>query len=268
MKGIYWIALVTVFAASGVGELGAQTPNGDVQISGHMEPAARVEVPAGMRAQILEVDVKEGEAVRKGQQLAKLDDSIQRETVELAKATANGTVAIQYEQNQLASAQNQYDKVKDNPGFNDTEKRQKELEVKQAELAVEKAQEDQREDQIKLKREQITLDHMTIVSPIDGSVLRVNKQAGEETDENPLIVVVQMSKLNAVFFPPKEFFGKVHVGDKVMLDIEGEQREATVVTVDPIIDQASGMFRVKMEVDNADGRIPAGVDTMWTWKGK
>ena len=27
-----------------------------------------------------------------------------------------------------------------------------------------------------------------------------------------------------------------------------------------MIDLASGLFRVKMEVDNADGRVPAGVD--------
>jgi multidrug efflux pump subunit AcrA (membrane-fusion protein) len=158
--------------------------------------------------------------------------------------------------------------MKNNGSVGDFEKRQKELDVKQAALAVEKAQEDQHEAAIELKREQITLDHMTIRSPIDGSVLRVNKQAGEETDDNPLAIIVQTHRLNAVFFPPKQLFGKVHVGDKVSLNVEGLVREASVVDVDPIIDQSSELFRVKMEVDNADGKIPAGSAATWAWKGK
>jgi RND family efflux transporter MFP subunit len=243
-------------------------PNGGSLLYGHTEPVANVEVPAGMKGQLLEIDVKEGQTVKKGDPLAKLDDAIQQATVELAKEEAEATVSIRYVQNQLASAQNDYAKVKNNPSFNDTEKRQKELDVKQAELAVEKAQEDQHQDVIKLKREQITLDHMTIRSPIDGSVLRVNKQAGEETDDNPLAIIVQTNHLNAVFFPPKQLFGKVHVGDKVTLNVEGQMRDAVVVDVDPIIDQASELFRVKMEFDNADGKIAAGSAATWTWKGK
>ncbi len=241
---------------------------GDSLIFGHTEPVANVEVPAGMKGQLLEVNVKEGQIVKKGDPLAKLDDAIQQATVEMAREEAEATVSIRYVQNQLASAQNDYAKVKNNPSFNDTEKKQKELDVKQAQLAVEKALEDQHQSAIKLKREQITLDHMTIRSPIDGSVLRVNKQAGEETDENPLAIIVQTNRLNAVFFPPKPLFGKVHVGDKVELNIEGKVRDAMVVDVDPIIDQASELFRVKMEFDNADGKIPAGSAATWTWKAK
>jgi multidrug resistance efflux pump len=109
---------------------------------------------------------------------------------------------------------------------------------------------------------------MTVRSPIDGSVLRVSKQAGEETDDNPLIVVVDTKKLYAVFDMPRQVFGKVHVGDKETIQTEGVDRDAAIISVDPIIDLASGLFRVKMEVDNADGKIPAGVDVVWSWQGK
>ena len=270
MKSIYAIALTTVLAMSAISR-GQTTPisapAGALTITGHMDPAAKVEVPAGMHAQLSAIDVKEGQAVKKGQELAKLDDAIQIATVQLAKSSANSDVAIRYQQNQLASAQNQYEKVKNNTSFNDTEKKQKELDVKQAELAVEKAKQDQHDDQIKLQREQITLDHMTIRSPIDGLVLRVNKQAGEETDDTPLIVVVDTTKLYAVFDMPRQLFGKVHVGDKETIQTEGLERQGTVISVDPIIDLASGLFRVKMEMDNGDGKIPAGVDVVWAWKG-
>jgi RND family efflux transporter MFP subunit len=233
-----------------------------------MDPAAKVEVPAPMHAQLLEVNVKEGQAVKKGDQLAKLDDAIQRATVELAKATAENTIIIQAQENELASAQNQYDKVKNNQAVNDWERRQKELDLKQAKLKLDQAKEEQLENKIKLQQEQNRLDHMTIRSPIDGLVLRVNKEAGEETDDNPLIVVVDTHKLYAVFDMPRQVFGNIHVGDKERVQAEGVEREATVISVDPIIDLASGLFRVKMEAENADGKIPAGVDVTWTWEGK
>ena len=122
--------------------------------------------------------------------------------------------------------------------------------------------------QARFKAEKITLDRMTLRSPIEGFVLRVNKQAGEQTDEGPVIVVVQTSKINAVFYPPKDLFGKIAVGDQVPLDLEGTKRSGLVVAVDPIIDPASQLFRVKLEVDNADGKLAAGVNAVWTWTKK
>ena len=123
---------------------------------------------------------------------------------------------------------------------------------------------------LELNREQAILDRMTIRSPLDGVVLRVNKHAGEAVDEKDVVaVVVQISKLNAEFFPPKMLFGKIHTGDKVTLDLNTQppvKREAVVVAVDPIIDTASQLFRVKLELDNADRSIPAGTTATWTWK--
>jgi len=40
------------------------------------------------------------------------------------------------------------------------------------------------------------------------------------------------------------------------------------VAVDPIIDPASQIFRVKLEVDNTDGKLAAGVNAVWTWAKK
>jgi hypothetical protein len=102
---------------------------------------------------------------------------------------------------------------------------------------------------------------------VEGFVLNVHKQVGEMTDEGPVITVVQTNKLNAVFFLQKALFGKVAVGDKVPLDFEGGlKREGVVVAVDPVI--ASGLFRVKLEVDNSDAKIPAGLGASWTWTKK
>ena len=264
MTRVYLIGLVCLMAGLMLGQTAG--PEGKLVITGHMAPAADVKVAAGIRALLSEVNVKEGQAVKKGQQIAKLDDAIQQATVALAKHSAETTVLVRYAQNQLDSAKNQWEKVKNNQGFSPEEKRQKELDVKQAELGLEKEKEEQAENQIKLQQEQNRLDHMTIRSPIDGYVLRVNKQAGEETDDDPLIEVVDTSKLYAIFDMPRQEFGKVRVGDKETVQTEGLTRDATVISVDPVMDLASGLFRVKMEVDNSDGKVPAGVDVVWEAK--
>ncbi|HVT83499.1 MAG TPA: hypothetical protein VHM90_22855, partial [Phycisphaerae bacterium] len=78
--------------------------------------------------------------------------------------------------------------------------------------------------------------------------------------------VVQTSKLNAIFSPGKEWFGKVAVGDKVPLDFEGLKREGMVVAVDPVMDPVSQRFRVKLEVENGRGDLAGGVGASWAGK--
>jgi RND family efflux transporter MFP subunit len=280
MKRLAMMAAAVILAAGGAEifsqGIGPRTlsaamtmADGESWRHGQTEPVAKVEVPAGMKGQLASVDVKQGQLVKKGDPLARLDDAIQQQTVALAQMDADSTVEVRYYQTQLDYAKVENQRFQQNPSANELEKRQKELAVKQAELAVEQYQEKQKQAAVKLKREQITLDRMTIKSPIDGFVLRVNKHEGEETDENPLAVVVQVNRLSAVFYPPKQMFGKVKVGDKVELELAMEpamKKEALVVAVDPIIDPAGQIFQVKMELDNADAKVPAGTGA--TWKGK
>jgi RND family efflux transporter MFP subunit len=232
---------------------------------------AKVEVPAAVRGQLVEVRVKEGQSVKKGEVLARLDDAVQQQTVELARLDAAAQAEVKQAEARVAYAQTEWQQWEKNGAATDTEKRLKKLQLTQAELELEQKKEQVRQKQVVLQREQITLDRMTIRSPIDGVVLRVNKAAGEATDEGPLVVVVQTTRLGAVFYPPRQMFAKVHVGDKVKLELATDpavQREATVVAVDPIVDPASQLFRVKMEFDNADGRVPAGTAAAWDGAAK
>ena len=244
----------------------ATGPNGEMLLGGQTEPAAKVEVPASVHGILSEVNVKEGQAVKKGQQLAKLDDALQQTRVEYERVGAEGTAELRDAENQVQFAQQELEQM--SRVGSASEKQQKELAYKRAVLSVELAKEKQQQSQAHYSAEKITLDRMTLRSPIDGSVLRVNKQAGEQTDDAPVIVVVQTSKINAVFYPPKELFGKIAVGDQVPLDLEGTKRTGVVVAVDPIIDPASQIFRVKLEVDNTDGKLAAGVNAVWTWAKK
>jgi RND family efflux transporter MFP subunit len=268
------VCSVVLLVAAGMG--GAAAPEGGgsaggLVLRGQTEAVAKVEVPASVRGQLLEVNVKEGQRVKKGEVLARIDDAVQVQAVELARLDAEAEAELKLAEAHVEYAQVEYERWEKNMVATEAEKRLKKLQLTQAELEREQKKEQWRQKQVVLKREQITLERMTIRSPIDGVVLRVNKAAGESTDETPLVVVVQITRLSAVFYPPKQMFAKVRVGDKVKLEIATEpsvQREAVVVTVDPIIDPASGLFRVKLELDNAEGRIPAGTAAVWEGAGR
>ena len=216
-------------------------------------------MPASVHGILAEVNVKEGQVVKKGDQLARLDDELQKTKVEFERVGAEGTADIQDAQNQVEFARAE---VAQMTGRGTTaEIQQKELALKRANLSVEVAKDKQKQSVAKYNAEKITLDRMTLRSPIDGFVLRVNKHVGEQTDEGPVIVVVQTSKINAVFYPPKDLFGKIAVGDKVPLDLEGAATRGGGGGGGS--DHRSGqpdIPRVKLEVDNADGKLAAGVN--------
>lgn len=240
-------------------------------ISGQIEPGSRVEVPSVLRGQLVSIAVKEGQPIARGQPIAQLDDTIQKQTVALARLEADSTVEIRSAEANVAHARNDLERYR---GIAESaqsafELRLRELAVKQAELKLEQSRETAARKKLDLAREEATLEKMTIRAPIDGMVLRVNREAGELVElDKPVAVIVQTSKLHARFYPPKQLFGKVKVGDKVTLELRTDPpaaRTATVIAVDPVLDVASQLFQVKMELDNPDGTVPAGTAANWTW---
>ena len=255
------LAESAVSATPGTFVTGAE---GELIFTGTTEPFAQVDVPSMLHGVLAEVNVKEGQAIKKGEALAKLDDALQIQQVELARLEAQQVSEIKGAENQIDFARNDLEAMKGRGSA--SEIREKELTFKQSQLALDVQQDRQKQAQVKLKQEQITLERMTLKSPIDGFVLRVHKQAGEQTDDGPVITVVQTSKLLAVFYLPKQLFGTLSPGQRVTLDCEGTRREGVLAEVDPTI--AAGLFRVKLEIDNDDARIPAGINATWIFSKK
>jgi len=249
----------------------AQSPTSDpVVINGQTEPSRRVEVPSVLRGQLIRVSVKEGQAIRKGDEIAALDDSIQRQVVAFAKLEAESTVDIRQAESQVAFTVNELERYQKIAGSGSAaELRQRQLAVDQSKLELEKRKEAQQKKQLDLEREQATIEKMIIRSPLDGSVLRVNRQPGELVDiDKPIAIIVQTTTLAARFYPPRQLFGRIHVGDTIAVEIKSDPpatRQATVTVVDPILDAASQLFQVKVEFPNADQSIPAGTSATWTW---
>ena len=69
---------------------------------------------------------------------------------------------------------------------------------------------------------------------------------------------------------PVSMFGQIVTGQRAIVRPEsaiGGRYESTVKIVDPVINAASGTFRVRLELDNSDNSIPAGIACAVSFEG-
>jgi len=154
------------------------------------------ELAFGIRGRVAELLVEPGEVVGVGDAVIRMDDAVQRRTVELARLQAGNRTQLDAATATLAFRQNDLTKVQEafeSGGANDRELWDAQyratvaaLEVASAEVALEEAA-------LVLAREQARLEEMTINSPIAGVVVEVHKRGGEAVDEQTTVVTVIQS---------------------------------------------------------------------------
>lgn len=85
---------------------------------------------------------------------------------------------------------------------------------------------------------------------------------GEFVDQKPILVLAELDPLRVDVLVPAAAFGQVAIGARARITTElaarGE-RMAVVRTVDRVIDAGSNTFRVRLELPNPGGTLPAGL---------
>ncbi|MCC6150059.1 MAG: efflux RND transporter periplasmic adaptor subunit [Planctomycetes bacterium] len=102
-----------------------------------------------------------------------------------------------------------------------------------------------------------------IVSPMAGVLTRRMRQKGEFVNHGELIAIVNVLTPMVVNIDvPEAHVARLKQGDEQSITfaaLEGVTRKAKVSLVDRVAHPQTHTFRVELEMDNADGQIPAGV---------
>jgi multidrug resistance efflux pump len=102
-----------------------------------------------------------------------------------------------------------------------------------------------------------------IRSPFDGVVVRKLKHVGEPVDElEKILKVVNISKLYLVVYLEGKLLPQVTLGQSAQIECTTMGKQTVfgkVAVLDPIVDAASGQFRVKIQFDNPNNEIKAGI---------
>jgi RND family efflux transporter MFP subunit len=167
--------------------------------------------PRGMGGQVKAVLVKQGEGVKKGQLLLKLDDAIQRQQVVAAKQQLGAI------QSQLALARSVYQRQQNlwNQGIGT----EVQLLTSKTNVTTLESQQQQVNEQVKLAQEQLST--ASVYSDVSGVADIVNIRVGEIfqgiTASGPQIKIVNTSNLKVVSNIPENYLGTVQKGTQVIV---------------------------------------------------
>jgi RND family efflux transporter MFP subunit len=185
--------------------------------------------------------VEEGDFVEKGQALAQLEQ--ERYRLNLARALAD-LEGIEKERNKINKVH------KKNLVSDDT---------------YDKLNAQYESAQALLKLSKLDLKETTIHAPISGYIAERNAKVGNLTEsfqrERMFHIVQQQSLLGIVHLPEKEL-SRIHAEQQATLTLSalnGEQVTAFVERISPVIDAATGTFKVTLRVPNENNVLKAGM---------
>jgi multidrug efflux system membrane fusion protein len=230
-----------------------------LQAIGNVEAYASVAVKSRVDGQILEVLFREGQEVKKGEVLLKIDARPFEAAHRQAEAQAARDVASR---DQAASQERRYQELLDKNFVSKDAYAQYRTNAQTAE-ATSKA------SQAALENAKLNLEYTVIRSPIDGYVGRALLQAGNMVKANDtlsLVVINQVKPVYVSFAIPEQKLADVReLMRKAPLTVEvaapgSEKAIATgrIAFLDNAVDQTTGTIKVRAIFDNADAALWPG----------
>ncbi len=268
-------------------------------VTGPVSGTDSVDVVSNLHAEILEIPVKEGDKVTKGQTLAVLDDSDAKKEADIARNDYDLAVSTCKEKDKearngyakalqdLKTAQDNYNRTKilydggsvplvdletAENGLHDAEREKDSYTVKNGSavaddsyrLQIEKA----KFDYEKAKEQ---LENTVLKAPIDGTVVRVNTKVGRFADkmENdaPLFVIENLDNLELEIKVSEYSIGKVEVGQEAEITadiLNGEPVYGKVASISPTGEEKGGgsserVIPTKIQITDNNTKLIAGI---------
>lgn len=199
--------------------------------------------PRGQGGFVKEVYVKQGDMVRKGQTLLKLDDAVLRQSLAAAQQQVGGIKA------QLAQAKSLYERQqnlwKQNIGT--------EIQVLNAKTNLDALQSQYNAAQANVRMAQEQVNTTNVVSEISGTVNIMNVKVGEFFNGGQQLQVVNNNDLKLTVNVPENYADRVKMGASLVATLPesgGETITTKVNVVGKVIDPITRSFYV-------EGKIPA-----------
>jgi RND family efflux transporter MFP subunit len=213
---------------------------------------------------VAEVCVKEGDRVKAGQVLARLDDRVETARLEQLKISAESTVRVDAAEARLAQNRSdlaKLEKASKKGAASILEVEHARLDVKIGELSLLLAQIEHKQDQLKYKEMGLQVARMRITSPVDGVVEQVIVEKGESVElKTQALRIVRIDPLWIDAPVPRHIAGSLKKGDKavVIFSNRGDSMSpGTILNIASVEDAASDTRRVRIELKNPENR-PAG----------
>jgi membrane fusion protein (multidrug efflux system) len=208
-------------------------------LSSNLETEIMADVYARMQGIVEKIHTEEGRIIRKGDVMLSLED----EEYQLKEARAK--VEFQKQQNNYSRLEKMHDKDL----LSDEE-------LEAARFALETAE-------IQWKEAKLNLDYMKVRAPIAGRVgERLAKIGKRIQPSDKLFSVINNSEMIAVIYVPEKNIHQLKLNQKAIVtsdNLKENQFEGWIKRISPVVDPASGTFKVTVGVKNASHLLKPGM---------
>lgn len=208
---------------------------------GKVEPSDVVYIYPKAAGEITDVFVKAGDMVTEGQMICKIDTKqvdaarLQMEAAQQSLSDANTNLARQqalFAAGDIAS------------------------------VAFEQAQTQAKNAQINYDSAKLNYDYQVefanVTAPISGKVESCDIEVHDNVASQVLLAVISGEGSKSITFSvPEKIVGQLHVGDGITVDKDGSEYQGTINEVSSMVDDSTGLFKIKASVDNGDA-LPTG----------
>ena len=226
---------------------------------GNVEAFSTVAVKARVGGQILEVNFREGQPVKKGEILFRIDPRPFEAALRQAEANA---LRDRAGRDQARSQAKRYQELLDKNFISKEAYAQIRTNAETAEATA-------KASQAALENARLALEYCTIRSSLDGYVGRALLQAGNVVradDAAPLVVINQVRPIYVNFGIPEQHLPGVRrymaagpLGVEVVpVDAQQGAPRGTLIFVDNAVDPSTGTIRLRAQFDNADAALWPG----------
>lgn len=242
-------APTVTLAAGDIARVQRQTIEEGIAITGDLNPIATVDVRARIEGDLVAVLVREGQRVREGQLLARLESSEQESAH--ASAEADQVAA----QSELATAQWNLDQTAELYRAGAVS----ELDFKTAQQGVTTARARLAAAQSRVRAATSLLRDTRVYAPTSGVIARRHVDNGEHVSRGEeLFTLVRSDVLELVAAVPARQANAVRVGQTVHFAAAGRDFDGKVARVSPTVDPSTRSVAVYVQVPNGDLSLRGG----------
>jgi multidrug efflux system membrane fusion protein len=208
-----------------------------VSVYGRTTPARTVEISAETEGRVEAVNARRGKRVKAGEAIITLDLRDRRATIEQTKASVR----------QHRTSFNAQKSLQEEGYVSDTQ-----IAETIAMLEAAKAE---------LVRAELDLANMVVRAPFDGMLQEREVEIGDFVRSgDPIATFIDNSTLLVIGTLAEQEIANIKVGETARASlVTGQEVQGRVRYLAPVADESTRTFNVEIEIDNADGTLPAGV---------
>lgn len=260
------LAALGLAALITAGTLAAErAPSAATSFDTHTEPSRQAKVSFAQSGVVSQVFVKDGDPVKAGDPLAKLDDRGEIAALDSMELEAKSNHKIEAAQADLEEKKVLLERIKDmfaHDAAGRSELDEATVNVKIREIQVSLEETTQKQKVKDAEHQAVKVEQMTIRAPFDGVIQKIDFEVGEIPDaqQQKSVTVVKNDSVWINVFIPTATALKLKLGDSLAVRYKdsGEEAKGKVIHLAPVADAASDTRLVRVEVPNPKG-LPAGL---------